>query len=165
MAPCRAHCAPLLQKFGQLDQKDFLARKANSELYFLRQGITFNVYHDDQGTERIFPFDPVPRVMPAARVGASGGRPHPAHHRAEPVPARHLSRPADPEGRGHPAVLHRAGETLPPRVPRRRRAEGHLHPHLRQRPDPRRGRRFTTCSRTTAAARPALPTCWKTATR
>ena len=61
----RSHCAPLLRKFGQLDQKDFLARKANSELYFLRQGITFNVYHDDRGTERIFPFDPVPRVMPA----------------------------------------------------------------------------------------------------
>lgn len=42
----RSHCAPLLRRFGQLDQKDFLARKANSELYFLRQGITFNVYHD-----------------------------------------------------------------------------------------------------------------------
>jgi uncharacterized circularly permuted ATP-grasp superfamily protein len=61
----RDHCAPLLQKFGKLDQRDFLARKANSELYFLRQGITFNVYHDNQGTERIFPFDPIPRVMPA----------------------------------------------------------------------------------------------------
>ncbi|MGL5016716.1 MAG: circularly permuted type 2 ATP-grasp protein, partial [Luteolibacter sp.] len=54
----RPHCAPLLQKFGMIDQKDFLTRKANSELYFLRQGITFNVYHDDRGTERIFPFDP-----------------------------------------------------------------------------------------------------------
>jgi uncharacterized circularly permuted ATP-grasp superfamily protein len=62
----RAHCAPLLKRFGQLDERDFLARKASSELYFLRQGITFNVYHDDRGTERIFPFDPVPRVMPAA---------------------------------------------------------------------------------------------------
>jgi uncharacterized circularly permuted ATP-grasp superfamily protein len=61
----RGHCAPLLQKFGKVDQKDFLTRKANSELYFLRQGITFNVYHDDRGTERIFPFDPIPRVMPA----------------------------------------------------------------------------------------------------
>ncbi len=61
----RSHCAPLLRRFKQLDQKDFLARKANSELYFLRQGITFNVYHDEQGTERIFPFDPIPRVMPA----------------------------------------------------------------------------------------------------
>ena len=51
---------------GELEQNDFLARKANSELYFLRQGITFNVYHDDRGTERIFPFDPLPRVMPAS---------------------------------------------------------------------------------------------------
>ena len=39
----RGHCAPLLQKFGKLDQRDFLARKANSELYFLRQGITFKI--------------------------------------------------------------------------------------------------------------------------
>jgi len=62
----RFHCAPLLEKLGKVDQRDFLARKANSELYFLRQGITFNVYHDDQGTERIFPFDPIPRVMPAS---------------------------------------------------------------------------------------------------
>ena len=61
----RSHCAPLLEKFGKVDQRDFLARKADSELYFLRQGITFNVYHDDRGTERIFPFDPIPRVMPA----------------------------------------------------------------------------------------------------
>ena len=61
----RSHCAPLLSRFGQLDRSDFLARKANSELYFLRQGITFNVYHDDRGMERIFPFDPIPRVMAA----------------------------------------------------------------------------------------------------
>jgi len=62
----RSHCEPLLQKFRQLDHNDFLARKANAELYFLRQGITFNVYHDERGTERIFPFDPIPRVMAAA---------------------------------------------------------------------------------------------------
>ena len=54
------------RRFAGIEQKDFLARKASSELYFLRQGITFNVYHDDRGTERIFPFDPVPRVMAAA---------------------------------------------------------------------------------------------------
>jgi|GEM_PF-3280334 len=53
----RSHCSPLWSKFGKLDQQDFLARKTISELYFLRQGITFNVYHDDRGTERIFPFD------------------------------------------------------------------------------------------------------------
>ncbi len=61
----RPHCAALMERLSGMDDDDFLSRKAISELYFLRQGITFNVYHDEQGTERIFPFDPVPRVMPA----------------------------------------------------------------------------------------------------
>ena len=61
----RPHAAPLMERFNKLDPADYRARKEICELYFLRQGITFNVYHDDQGTERIFPFDPVPRVMPS----------------------------------------------------------------------------------------------------
>jgi uncharacterized circularly permuted ATP-grasp superfamily protein len=60
----RECCAGLLEKFDALGTREFLDRKATSELYFLRQGITFNVYHDDRGDERIFPFDPVPRVIP-----------------------------------------------------------------------------------------------------
>jgi len=60
----RPHCESLFNRFNRLEPTDFHDRKATSELYFLRQGITFNVYHDDQGTERIFPFDPVPRVIP-----------------------------------------------------------------------------------------------------
>jgi uncharacterized circularly permuted ATP-grasp superfamily protein len=32
---------------------------------FLQQGITFTVYGDNQGTERIFPFDLVPRIITA----------------------------------------------------------------------------------------------------
>ena len=61
--PC---CSSLLRAFQGLSQKDFEERKASSDMYFLRQGITFNVYHDEKGTERIFPFDPVPRVLTAA---------------------------------------------------------------------------------------------------
>ncbi|HEX5790403.1 MAG TPA: circularly permuted type 2 ATP-grasp protein, partial [Luteolibacter sp.] len=61
----RPHAAALHKRFARLKPDDFMARKAICELYFLRQGITFNVYHDNQGTERIFPFDPVPRVIPA----------------------------------------------------------------------------------------------------
>ena len=61
----REHCEALHRKFQQLGNKEFLSRKATSELYFMRQGITFNVYHDNRGSERIFPFDPVPRVIPA----------------------------------------------------------------------------------------------------
>jgi uncharacterized circularly permuted ATP-grasp superfamily protein len=33
---------------------------------FLRMGVTFNVYGDEAGTEKIFPFDPVPRIISAA---------------------------------------------------------------------------------------------------
>lgn len=61
----RPYCDPLYQKFSGLDEDEFNSRKGTSELYFMRQGITFSVYSDDQGTERIFPFDPVPRVIPA----------------------------------------------------------------------------------------------------
>ncbi len=61
----RQYCAPLLNRMENLSEREFLDRKAASELYFVRQGITFNVYHDNRGMERIFPFDPVPRVIPA----------------------------------------------------------------------------------------------------
>ena len=44
-----------------LQQKDRLA----SEL-FLNQGITFTVYSDNAGIERIFPFDIIPRIITAA---------------------------------------------------------------------------------------------------
>jgi uncharacterized circularly permuted ATP-grasp superfamily protein len=37
----------------------------NLDLLFLKQGVTFTVYGDQKGTERVFPFDPVPRVIPA----------------------------------------------------------------------------------------------------
>ena len=41
-----------------LQQKEKLA----SEL-FMNQGITFTVYNDDAGIERIFPFDIIPRIL------------------------------------------------------------------------------------------------------
>lgn len=62
----RPYCSALLEVFQDLTQQEFEEKKAACDLYFLRQGITFNVYHDEKGTERIFPFDPVPRVIPAA---------------------------------------------------------------------------------------------------
>ncbi|MBU7578194.1 MAG: circularly permuted type 2 ATP-grasp protein, partial [Flavihumibacter sp.] len=44
---------------GSLNDKDRLA----SEL-FMSQGITFTVYSDNEGIERIFPFDIIPRIIP-----------------------------------------------------------------------------------------------------
>ena len=61
----RSHCAPLLERLSSIDAAEFELRRQACDAHFLRQGVTFNVYHDDKGTERIFPFDPVPRVIPA----------------------------------------------------------------------------------------------------
>ena len=38
-------------------------RKAEAEAFFRRIGITFAVYGDEQGAERIIPFDIVPRII------------------------------------------------------------------------------------------------------
>jgi uncharacterized circularly permuted ATP-grasp superfamily protein len=41
-------------------------KRAEADLSFRRVGITFAVYGDEAGTERLIPFDMVPRVIPAA---------------------------------------------------------------------------------------------------
>lgn len=61
----RDHCGALFERFSQIERADFEARQKACDAHFLRQGVTFNVYHDDRGSERIFPFDPVPRIIPA----------------------------------------------------------------------------------------------------
>lgn len=45
----------------EMDQKSELAKKL-----FLTQGITFTVYSDGEGIEKIFPFDIVPRIIQSA---------------------------------------------------------------------------------------------------
>jgi len=51
------------QRFAQFSPEDFDERRHAVELAFLRQGITFNVYGDSAGTEKIFPFDLMPRII------------------------------------------------------------------------------------------------------
>ena len=43
------------------------AVQQDAELSLLNQGITFTVYSDDRGTEKIFPLDVIPRIMVASR--------------------------------------------------------------------------------------------------
>jgi uncharacterized circularly permuted ATP-grasp superfamily protein len=42
-----------------------MAKREAIDTAFLRQGVTFNVYGDAQGAEKIFPFDLLPRIIPA----------------------------------------------------------------------------------------------------
>ncbi|GGY05269.1 hypothetical protein GCM10007386_39940 [Pseudoduganella dura] len=41
-------------------------KRIEADLTFRRVGITFAVYGDDAGTERLIPFDAIPRIIPAA---------------------------------------------------------------------------------------------------
>jgi uncharacterized circularly permuted ATP-grasp superfamily protein len=55
----------LVETLACLPQEELLRRKQSADLSFLTQGITFTVYGRDEGTERIFPYDLVPRMIAA----------------------------------------------------------------------------------------------------
>src|SRR5579862_6558690 len=59
------HYEKLHSAFSCLAKEDFNAKRQTVDLAFLRQGVTFNVYGDSRGAERIFPFDLMPRIIPA----------------------------------------------------------------------------------------------------
>jgi uncharacterized circularly permuted ATP-grasp superfamily protein len=55
----------LLETVESLSDGHLLRHKQAAERLLLQMGITFNVYGDAAGTERIFPFDLIPRIIPA----------------------------------------------------------------------------------------------------
>jgi len=57
------HCKLLVEKLNQLMAKDFQVRRVSADLAFVNQGITFSVYSDRRGVEKIFPFDLIPRCV------------------------------------------------------------------------------------------------------
>ncbi|NNE92717.1 MAG: circularly permuted type 2 ATP-grasp protein [Verrucomicrobiales bacterium] len=61
----REHYRVVRDRFRELTEDDLDAKRRRLDRSFLEHGITFTVYGDDDGTERIFPFDPLPRVIPA----------------------------------------------------------------------------------------------------
>jgi len=60
----RSHYARLFEKLGVMAPNQFEDRRKHADLSFLLQGITFTVYSDGRGTERLFPFDLIPRILP-----------------------------------------------------------------------------------------------------
>ncbi len=53
----------LVRMIESLAQGELLRRQQAAEGALLEMGITFNVYGDSQGPERIFPFDLIPRIV------------------------------------------------------------------------------------------------------
>jgi uncharacterized circularly permuted ATP-grasp superfamily protein len=60
-----AHCRLLVDRLGQLLTSEFQQRRTAADLVFVNQGITFSVYADRRGVEKIFPFDLIPRPVAA----------------------------------------------------------------------------------------------------
>jgi uncharacterized circularly permuted ATP-grasp superfamily protein len=61
----RAGYEAIAEWLKQAPRELLVNRKIEAEHFFRRIGITFNVYGDNQGTERLIPFDIVPRVLTA----------------------------------------------------------------------------------------------------
>ncbi len=61
----RPHYRKLLARAAAMPHEDFERKRHIAEQSYLNQGITFTVYNDKhEGTERIFPFDLIPRIIP-----------------------------------------------------------------------------------------------------
>lgn len=61
----RPHYTRFAKLFQEITKEEFCHKSQSVDLAFMRQGVTFNVYGDSAGTEKIFPFDLLPRIIPA----------------------------------------------------------------------------------------------------
>ncbi|MFQ3577865.1 MAG: circularly permuted type 2 ATP-grasp protein [Verrucomicrobiia bacterium] len=59
----RPHYRTLFDSFNSLEWAEIRRKQSVADQSFLKQGITFTVYSDARGTERIMPFDLIPRVI------------------------------------------------------------------------------------------------------
>lgn len=60
----RPHYQALFQTLLALPPEEMRKSQQAADLSFLHQGITFTVYGNDEGTERVFPNDLLPRIIP-----------------------------------------------------------------------------------------------------
>ena len=65
-SPCvpRSHYQGLFRTLLELPGEQLRKSQQAADLSFLHQGITFTVYGNEQGTERVFPNDLLPRIVP-----------------------------------------------------------------------------------------------------
>jgi uncharacterized circularly permuted ATP-grasp superfamily protein len=62
----RPHYLDLFRQLRDLTPEQFRRYKAMTELSMLQDGVGFTVYRQEEGIERVWPMDPVPRIIPAA---------------------------------------------------------------------------------------------------
>lgn len=61
----RHHYETLYRRLLMLSPEEVRRRKAMTDLSMRQDGVGFTVYRDDEGIERVWPMDPVPRIIPA----------------------------------------------------------------------------------------------------
>jgi len=145
----RTHYQEIASQLFSLPLEALSQKQREAEMLFRRMGITFAVYGEGSGAERLIPFDVIPRVFGASewallerglkqRVQALNAFLHDIYHDQEIIKAGLI--PAEQ------VLGNRCMRTSPGSI--------------------WCGSRKTTftCWKTTCAPRPACPTCWKTAT-
>ena len=58
------HYQEVYNRLGRLESGEILEKRSQADSSFLEHGVTFTVYGDEEGTEKIFPFDLIPRIIP-----------------------------------------------------------------------------------------------------
>ncbi|PTU73391.1 circularly permuted type 2 ATP-grasp protein [Pseudomonas mangrovi] len=61
---CRPHYHGFASWLAQTPPEQLAQRRREADLLFHRAGITFTLYGDEEGTERLIPFDTIPRSIP-----------------------------------------------------------------------------------------------------
>ena len=69
---CRPHYARYAEWLASQPADRLAQKRAEADALFHRVGITFAVYGQEEGAERLIPFDIVPRMLPARRMAAAG---------------------------------------------------------------------------------------------
>jgi uncharacterized circularly permuted ATP-grasp superfamily protein len=59
----RKSALPIVDRVNSLPEGELEHRQQAAEAALLQMGITFTVYGSDEGTDRIFPFDVIPRIV------------------------------------------------------------------------------------------------------
>jgi uncharacterized circularly permuted ATP-grasp superfamily protein len=62
----RAHCRQYYEWLREQPAEHLARKRTEADALFHRVGITFAVYGENEGTERLIPFDIVPRIVPGA---------------------------------------------------------------------------------------------------
>ena len=137
----RAAGRQLMRYLTDMDGDEIAVRQQAAELAIKAMGITFTVYHEQDGSiDRAWPLDIIPaHHLPQGMAEDRGGA-DPARRRAESLHQRRLPRAEIHQGRPHAGLDHRDVEELPRRRARHQTTARHLGAHLRLGPDPRQGR-------------------------